>query len=403
MTDRDELDALRAHLDRLEAEIDDLRAERAEEVTGILTNEPPMRAAVGRRQWMKAAAGAAVGGAVVALSGAQPVAADDPNDITLGSTKATTGRTGANFTGPSGGSAFLFQVGTTFSTTSSSYPSAIAGATTDDGQPSGVYGYTNVNADSASGVVGRASGGAAAAAGVRGRHDGFGTAVSGSSANGFGVVGSGTTGVSGNGTDYGVIASGDVAALFFPPAAGTAPPARTDPHDAGEIDIHRLDAVGFESDFWACVGGGIPGRWRKLAGPGTAGSLHPVEPTRVYDSRRPLPGGGTLASGATRTVSVADGRDLSTGAVTVADLVPKGATAIAFNLTITGTVGRGFLSVAPGSSTALGASTINWSESGQNLANGSVVKLDDSRQVKVYSGGPSGSTHFILDVAGYYI
>jgi len=226
--------------------------------------------------------------------------------------------------------------------------------------------------------------------------------VRGTAPDGFGVVGTGSTGVEAIGTDYGVSTSGDLAALFLPPTQDTAPPDRSASHDAGAIDIHRLDDIGFESDFWACVGGGTPGRWRKLAGPDTAGSLHAIEPTRVYDSRRPVPSGGTIGSGGTRVVSVADGRDLATGAVTVADLVPAGATAIAFNLTIAGTAGNGFLSVAPGDSTAAGASTINWSGPGQSVANGSLVKLDGSRQVKVYAG-PSGSTHFILDVTGFYI
>ena len=56
---------------------------------------------VSRRDWLrKAAIGAAgaIGGAVVMAS---PAAADDPNDITLGATKATTGFTQVNYTGKS--------------------------------------------------------------------------------------------------------------------------------------------------------------------------------------------------------------------------------------------------------------------------------------------------------------
>jgi hypothetical protein len=43
---------------------------------------------------------------------------------------------------------------------------------------------------------------------------------------------------------------------------------------------------------------------------------------------------------------------------------------------------------------------MNWSQTGQNLANGTVVTLDGSRNMKVFSGG---LTHFIIDVLGYYI
>ena len=35
-------------------------------------------------------------------------------------------------------------------------------------------------------------------------------------------------------------------------------------------------------------------------------------------------------------------------------------------------------------------------------ANGGVVKLDDSRQVKIFAGDQTGSTFVILDVTGYY-
>jgi hypothetical protein len=402
MIDRAELDELRAHIGRLESELDELRTERTAHVAEGMSNEPPIRAAVGRRQWMKAAAAAAVGGTVVALAPADRVAADDPNDLTLGSVKSTAGRTGANYTGPAGGNGFLFQSGTSFPPEDSVFPAALAGYTDRSEQPNGVYGFTSINDDTAHAIVGVASDTAAAATGVLGQHDGFGVGVEGHSPKGFGVVGRGSTGVSALGTDVGLSASGDIAAIFLPPTQVTAPLARVDTHNAGEIDIHRLDSFGFESDFWACVTGGAPGRWRKLAGPGTAGSLHPVDPTRVYDSRAAAPGGGRITANADRVVSVKDGRDLITGAVTVADLVPDGASAVAFNVTITQTVDRGFIAVTPGDATALAASTINWSEAGQTIANGSLVKLDDSRQIKVFSG-PNGSAHVILDIVGYYL
>ncbi len=127
----------------------------------------------------------------------------------------------------------------------------------------------------------------------------------------------------------------------------------------------------------------------------------PIDPKRVYDSRviAPL---GPLATNASRVISVADGYTVGTATVDLPDVVPAGAQAIAYNLTITKTVGSGFLSVAPGDATALAASSINWFTSGMTLANGLVVKLDTNRQVKVFCGG-GGSTDFVIDVLGYHI
>ncbi|MGZ4673019.1 MAG: hypothetical protein ACXV8K_10205, partial [Ilumatobacteraceae bacterium] len=127
----------------------------------------------------------------------------------------------------------------------------------------------------------------------------------------------------------------------------------------------------------------------------------PIDPKRVYDSRviDPI---GPLGGSATRVISVANGYTVSTATVDLPDVVPVGAKAIAYNLTITKTVGSGFLAVAPGDATALGASSINWFTSGMTLANGLVVKLDSNRQVKVFCGG-GGSTQFIIDVLGYYL
>lgn len=140
---------------------------------------------------------------------------------------------------------------------------------------------------------------------------------------------------------------------------------------------------------------------RAIAGPATAGAFHLIDPVRVYDSRRPAPSPGTLAGGSSRLLSVADGRDLSTGAVVDADVVPVGATGIAFNLTVTQTSSSGFLSMSAGSATTANASIINWSAPGATLANASVVGVDASRQVRVFGG--AGSTHFLVDVVGYYL
>ena len=132
--------------------------------------------------------------------------------------------------------------------------------------------------------------------------------------------------------------------------------------------------------------------------------FHSLAPGRVYDSRQAAPSTGILAAGANRTISVADRRDanLTTGAVVQANFVPAGATAVSANVTITQTSGSGYLTVNPGGNTTIGASTINWSSSNQDIANGIILTLDASRQLTIVGGG-GGSTHFIIDVNGYFL
>lgn len=166
-------------------------------------------------------------------------------------------------------------------------------------------------------------------------------------------------------------------------------------HGVGEV---VLDTTG---NMWACVASGTPGSWRKLAAVSTAGALHPITPARVFDSRRPM--SSQILTGDNWTISAANRIDPVTGAVVEPNIVPAGATAIAYNLTIVSTVGtNGYLAVNEGGNTVVTASSINWYANGQTAANGSVVKLNGSRQVTVICGGTSTSTHFIIDLVGYY-
>ena len=215
-------------------------------------------------------------------------------------------------------------------------------------------------------------------------------------ATGFGLWGNndfGGVGVfGGSGAGIGVQASAGRAALYVT-GANANPNTRTDAHNSGEIDI---DSTG---NLWFCVASGTPGTWRKLSGGGTAGAFHAISPARVYDSR--WPGDSPINPNTNRTISVANGRTLQ-GVVNATNVVPAGATAIAYNLTVTATVGAGFLSVAAGTATDITSSAINWSSTGLDLANGLIVAVDASRQVKVFAGG-GGGTHFIIDVNGYFL
>ena len=197
---------------------------------------------------------------------------------------------------------------------------------------------------------------------------------------------------------YGVVAQGGAAQVFLNPNNGTAGLPVSGVHKKGEL-------VANGTGLYYCVDGdrsGV-GTWRTVADSSAAGAFFPISPARVYDSRKAAPSPGILATGANRTISVADKRDTNTGAVTISNVVPAGATAISFNLTVVNTVGtNGFLAVNEGGNATVAASLINWSSVGLTTANSTVVKINSSRQITVICGGTSTSCHFIIDVLGYY-
>ncbi len=226
--------------------------------------------------------------------------------------------------------------------------------------------------------------------------------VAGLSTAGVGVRGAGAVaGVRGVGTDIGVDAhsSNGVGVM----AAGTQGAVRLTTDEVGEpptrdglytIGVLEIDGTG---NVWYCFESGTPGKWRKLAGPASAGTFHAIKPTRVHDSRAGLL--GRITTGSSRLVSVANGSDLGAPL----NIVAAGATAVAANITVTGTTSDfGYLAINPGGDLVEGGSTINWFGPGQTIANGVTSTLNATRQLTVICNG-GGSTHFIIDIAGYYL
>lgn len=129
-----------------------------------------------------------------------------------------------------------------------------------------------------------------------------------------------------------------------------------------------------------------------------------VAPHRVYDSRYNMTpdANGRLAAGSNRTISVADGRGMN-GTVNAPDLVPAGATAVAYNVTARQTKGAGFLVVNPGGDSTVRAATLYWTESRQTIANAAVGSVTDRTVTLVCRGGSSASTHVIVEVMGYFV
>ena len=106
---------------------------------------------------------------------------------------------------------------------------------------------------------------------------------------------------------------------------------------------------------------------------------------RVLDTREPGPLTGKLGPAEERVVALG---------------FPGARTAIV-NLTITETVGGGFVAVFPAGIPWPGNSSINWSASNQNIANGVITALDANASIKIRGG--VNPTHVVIDLIGFMI
>jgi hypothetical protein len=128
-----------------------------------------------------------------------------------------------------------------------------------------------------------------------------------------------------------------------------------------------------------------------LGSPGNAG-FYTIPPCRLLDTRNSAGpwGGPALAAGAQRTFDVV-GRCS----------IPVGTRAIAVNMAVTQSTAPGNLILFPGGASVPVVSAINYG-AGQTRANNAIVPLSVGGTIGVFVNQSSGSTHFILDVAGYF-
>jgi hypothetical protein len=125
----------------------------------------------------------------------------------------------------------------------------------------------------------------------------------------------------------------------------------------------------------------------------------PISPYRTFDSRDfadPILGGEE---------GIIDVISDQSGTIT---MIPASAVAVTFTLTVTNTVGSGYLALYPSDINWPGNSTTNWSASNQTIAVGGTVALGNyfgPGEVAVYAGPAVASlgTHFLIDITGYYI
>ena len=126
----------------------------------------------------------------------------------------------------------------------------------------------------------------------------------------------------------------------------------------------------------------LTGTFAPTAAGAVGAQFYPMDPVRSHDSRT---ADGPLLTGQSRIIGMP---------------VPVDATAVATNTTITGTSGRGFLSVTRPVFSAPTTSTANWYASPTTRANGSIVATEGD-SARAYAGG-DGSTQIVQDVAGYF-
>jgi hypothetical protein len=120
-------------------------------------------------------------------------------------------------------------------------------------------------------------------------------------------------------------------------------------------------------------------------------SFYTLTPCRVLDTRE-ASGAPALVPGPARTFTITGQGQCQ---------VPLTAKAVSINVTVTQPTSPGYLTLFPGGTVAPLASTINFSP-GQTRANNAIVPLGANGTISVLDGQPSGTTHFILDVNGYF-
>jgi hypothetical protein len=117
-------------------------------------------------------------------------------------------------------------------------------------------------------------------------------------------------------------------------------------------------------------------------------SYYSYGPVRYADSR--INSGGRISGGVIRNLPIFGGLPNYTFAI---------------NLTVVSTQGTGYLAVynADLTSRPTPYSSINWQGNGKVVANFSMLDLGSAGANIYCSGGSSNSTHFIIDVVGYFI
>jgi len=121
-----------------------------------------------------------------------------------------------------------------------------------------------------------------------------------------------------------------------------------------------------------------------------------VGPVRVYDSRKYPDDTGRITGGEERLVGIG----VWPGSQQPFPVVPDHVQAVV-SLTLDATQGSGYLALLAPDDHYLFHSNINWYADGQIIAVTTIAGVGEGASVWVKAGGP-GSTHFTIDVLGYF-
>ncbi len=120
-----------------------------------------------------------------------------------------------------------------------------------------------------------------------------------------------------------------------------------------------------------------------------AGSFVPLNPSRVFETRKNSGGRGLIRDGETHEVGVAG----------VSAVPASGVGAVLANVTVVGPTRNGYVSVWPNGAAQPNTSVVNF-RAGQTKPNLAVLTLGNSGAVNVFVS--NGSAHVLIDVLGYF-
>ena len=129
----------------------------------------------------------------------------------------------------------------------------------------------------------------------------------------------------------------------------------------------------------------VAGYYAKLSGnTARAGRFQPITPTRLLDTR----GSGAVAPGGTKILHVAGSSQ-----------VPRKASAVSINLTVTNAIRSGFLTAYPAASLVPAVSNLNINSAGDTVAGAAIVPVDANGNIGVYL---DGGGDLIVDINGWF-
>jgi streptogramin lyase len=144
-------------------------------------------------------------------------------------------------------------------------------------------------------------------------------------------------------------------------------------------------ATGPDGNVWFAEEAGRIGRFGNFPG----ASFHPLAPVRLLDSRGPTGGwNGKLFAWNPRSVQV-----------TGANGIPKSATSVVLNVTVTESSYNSFLTVYPDGEAPPNASNVNFA-AGQTIPNAVTVRVGMAGRIAFNTA--VGKTHVVVDAVGYY-